>query len=170
MASQWEEVRVFISSTFRDMHSERDWLVKRVFPELRERLLPYKLHLVDIDLRWGITEEQSDNDQVLDLCLDQIDKSRPFFIGILGERYGFVPTSYDPSALSRYGWIQAHTSKSVTELEILYGVLNDPEMREHSFFYFRSPDFTSDVPSRMRTDMEAEVDRGILRMHDTGAA
>jgi len=28
-------VRVFISSTFRDMHEEREELVKQVFPELR---------------------------------------------------------------------------------------------------------------------------------------
>lgn len=28
-------MRVFVSSTFRDMQGERDVLVKRVFPELR---------------------------------------------------------------------------------------------------------------------------------------
>ena len=42
------------------MASERDVLVKKVFPELRERLLPYRIKLVDIDLRWGITEEQAE--------------------------------------------------------------------------------------------------------------
>jgi hypothetical protein len=31
-----KSVRVFISSTFRDMHAERDHLVTVVFPELRE--------------------------------------------------------------------------------------------------------------------------------------
>ncbi|MFH0953775.1 MAG: DUF4062 domain-containing protein [Verrucomicrobiota bacterium] len=31
-------IRVFISSTFRDMHAERDHLVTVVFPELRERV------------------------------------------------------------------------------------------------------------------------------------
>ena len=36
--ADWHTVRVFISSTFRDMHAERDHLVKVVFPELRERL------------------------------------------------------------------------------------------------------------------------------------
>ncbi|MCA9170163.1 MAG: hypothetical protein KDB23_20945 [Planctomycetales bacterium] len=64
------------------MHSERDWLVKRVFPALRERLEPYRVHLVDIDLRWGIAEEQANNDEVLDLCLKQIDECRPFFLGV----------------------------------------------------------------------------------------
>jgi len=37
MSAAWKTVRVFISSTFRDMHAERDCLVRVVFPELRER-------------------------------------------------------------------------------------------------------------------------------------
>jgi len=36
MARSWRTARVFISSTFRDMHAERDHLIKVVFPELRE--------------------------------------------------------------------------------------------------------------------------------------
>ncbi len=56
----WRTVRVFISSTFRDMHAERDHLIRVVFPSLRERLLPYRVELIDIDLRWGITREQAD--------------------------------------------------------------------------------------------------------------
>ena len=88
MSATWKTVRVFISSTFRDMHAERDHLVKVVFPALREELEKHRVHLVDIDLRWGVTREQADNDEVLDVCLDQIDACRPFFLGILGERYG----------------------------------------------------------------------------------
>ena len=53
MGEGWRTARVFISSTFRDMHAERDELVKTVFPALRERLAPHRVHLVDIDLRWG---------------------------------------------------------------------------------------------------------------------
>jgi hypothetical protein len=33
------------------MHAERDHLIKVVFPALRERLGPHRVHLVDIDLR-----------------------------------------------------------------------------------------------------------------------
>jgi hypothetical protein len=35
------------------MHAERDYLVKKVFPELREWCETRKLRLVDIDLRWS---------------------------------------------------------------------------------------------------------------------
>ena len=38
----WREVRVFISSTLRDMQAERGYLVKAVLPRLREKLLPYR--------------------------------------------------------------------------------------------------------------------------------
>ena len=58
-------VSVFISSTFRDMHAERDHLVRFVFPRVREQLLPRRLHLVDLDqanaecrMRNGIEEKR----------------------------------------------------------------------------------------------------------------
>jgi hypothetical protein len=85
MSPRWRDVRVFISSTFRDMDAERDILMKRVFLRLRECLLPYRIHLIDMDLHWGITPEEAENDRVLDLCLEQIDVCRPFFLGILGD-------------------------------------------------------------------------------------
>src|SRR4051794_34552070 len=113
----WRTVRVFISSTFRDMHAERDHLVKVVFPELRERVLPHRVHLVDVDLRWGVTKEQADNDRALDLCLKQIDECRPFFVGVLGQRYGWVPRRFPADVLSNYSWVQHQTGKSVTEFE-----------------------------------------------------
>ena len=65
------------------MHSERDHLVKVVFMAPREKLEQYRVYLIDIDLRWGATKEQADNDQVLDLCLQQIDECRTLFISIL---------------------------------------------------------------------------------------
>jgi hypothetical protein len=48
------QLRVFISSTFRDMHAERDHLLTVVFPELRERLERLGLEFFDVDLRWGV--------------------------------------------------------------------------------------------------------------------
>jgi Domain of unknown function (DUF4062) len=47
MAAPWKTVRVFISSTFRDMHAERDHLIKVVFPKLRQWCEKRRLHLVE---------------------------------------------------------------------------------------------------------------------------
>ena len=145
MAASWKTVRVFISSTFSDMQAERDWLVKRVFPALRQKLEPLRLHLVDIDLRWGITREQAENDLVLGLCLQQIDECRPFFLGLLGGRYGWVPSKFPVEVGNRYGWTQHKTGKSVTELEILHGVLNNAEMHDRALFCFRSERFLDEI-------------------------
>ncbi|MBK8280224.1 MAG: DUF4062 domain-containing protein [Saprospiraceae bacterium] len=66
-------VRIFISSTFKDMHSERDYLVKYVFPELKERCIKKGLALVDVDLRWGVTEEEAEQGKAIEICLDEIE-------------------------------------------------------------------------------------------------
>ena len=57
------QVRVFISSTFRDMHAERDHLVTVVFPELRERCERLGLEFFDVELRWGVPEKGPDGEQ-----------------------------------------------------------------------------------------------------------
>ena len=70
MRVKWENVYVFISSTFDDMHAERDELVKRVFPRLQDWCEQRKLRLVDIDLRWGVTESDATGRNVVKVCLD----------------------------------------------------------------------------------------------------
>jgi hypothetical protein len=134
-------VRIFLSSTFRDFGEERDRLVRRVFPGLRARLKDRFVELVDVDLRWGITAEEAERGEVLPICLAEIDRSRPFFVGLLGERYGWVPATdhYAPDLLERQPWLdELRGGKSVTELEILHGVLNDPKMAARALFYFRA--------------------------------
>jgi len=39
-------------------------------------------------------------------------------------------------------WLEEHLEKSVTEMEIFYGVLRNPSMNERAFFYFRDPEYT----------------------------
>src|SRR4051794_16369675 len=87
--AHWPDtVRLFVSSTFVDLNDERDELVKRVFPELRRRCRQRGVAWAEVDLRWGISDEEQAEGRVLGVCLDEIDRCRPFFIGILGHRYG----------------------------------------------------------------------------------
>lgn len=139
-------VRIFLSSTFRDFGEERDLLVRKVFPTLRAKLQPRFVDLVDVDLRWGITEEEAERGEVLPICLSEIDRARPYFIGFLGERYGWVPPpdAYPSHVLESQSWLEEHRGgKSVTELEILHGVLNNPHMEGRALFYFRSFEYSS---------------------------
>lgn len=94
MDAAWPTVRVFISSTFKDMHAERDHLVRVVFPELAARMATRGVHLRPIDLRWGVLAEEDS----LEVCLDVIEECRPFFVGLLGDRYGTVVA---PATLGR---------------------------------------------------------------------
>ena len=84
-------IRVFISSTFRDMHAERDYLSRQVFPELRSRCQKRGAEFIGLDLRWGVTEEEARREGALKICLDEIERCRPFFVCLLGSRYGWVP-------------------------------------------------------------------------------
>ena len=88
--TQQRKIRVFVSSTFRDMQAERDELVKFIFPQLRKLCEQRGVAWGEVDLRWGITDEQKSEGMVLPICLDEIKRCRPFFIGLLGERYGWV--------------------------------------------------------------------------------
>ena len=54
--SQTRRIRVFVSSTFRDMSGERDELMTHAWPELRRFC---RERQVELDLRWGIAEEHS---------------------------------------------------------------------------------------------------------------
>lgn len=155
--SDKRSIRIFISSTFRDMMEERDALMTHTWPELRRFCRERQVELVEVDLRWGIAEEQSTRKETLKLCLDEIRACRPFFIGLLGERYGWIPSddAYTADLKEEQTWLKDIKDKSVTELEILHGLLNNPEMARRAFFYFRDPayakgngaDFLSETPA-----------------------
>ena len=144
--TQDRTVRVFISSTFRDMQAERDHLIKYVFPELRARCKERQVEFVEVDLRWGITEEQAERGEVLPLCLSEIEHCRPYFISMLGERYGYVPETVPAGLLDDHPWLDEHRESSITEMEIVHGVLNVPEMSSRAFFYLRDPSFHEQLP------------------------
>lgn len=164
-AINWELVHVFISSTFDDMHAERDYLVKKVFPELQEWCGRRKLRLVDIDLRWGVTETDATyNRNAVKVCLERIDDCRPFFLCFLGQRRGWVPCERDVSADTYQEFPELRNyigDLSITELEILHALFNplhrgvsqgaaasgdSLEKTEHALFYFRDPSYLEAVP------------------------
>ena len=156
------------------MHAERDYLVKDVFTELREWCEARKIHLVDIDLRWGVTEADSSSNNTVLACLNNIDESRPFFLCFLGQRRGWVPKIGEVSSetLDEYPEIiNVIGRNSVTEMEIEHALLSPMkhivdgrEKQEipvnHALFYFRKPDYLDDLTNEQRKIFtnEAEPD------------
>lgn len=169
-------VRVFISSTFRDMQTERDILVRRIFPALRARMRLRGVELLDIDLRWGITEEQSERGETLAICLQEIDRCRPYFIGILGERYGSLtpPGAVTPELKQAYPVLSDAVGRSLTEVEILHGVLRDPS-RAQAIFFERDPAWVEQLPPESRAhfveagDKRAKLSELKKRIRKSGA-
>ena len=55
-----------------------------------------QVRVVPVDLRWGLTSEDTSDTGLgaLEHCLLEIDHSRPFFVFLAGERYGWIPPSY----------------------------------------------------------------------------
>ncbi|MGB8295567.1 MAG: DUF4062 domain-containing protein, partial [Polyangia bacterium] len=151
----WETVNVFVSSTFNDMHAERDYLVKEVFPSLREWCERRKLRLVDVDLRWGVTEaDATRHKRVVDVCLRKIDDCRPFFICLLGQRYGWIPNRgnvADQTLRDFPGLEKVIETASVTELEVLHSCIepmSNHQRAEHAFFYLRQPTYVDKLPDK----------------------
>jgi tetratricopeptide (TPR) repeat protein len=138
----WQSHSLFITSTFRDMHAERDWLQSRVLPALEERLKGRRRHLQATDLRWGVdtlaVEDESARDaQVLKVCLGDVRRAE-FAIALLGDCYGWVPPLERATAAARdAGLGLAVEGKSITQLEIESGFLTDPERRRRCFVYLR---------------------------------
>jgi hypothetical protein len=112
-------VRLFVSSTFQDMQGERQVLQDEVFPVVRRFLWERGIAFIGVDLRWGITREEAERGDVLDICLREIDQCRPWVLGLLGARYGWI----DPHAAERlageprFSRLAGYGTASVTELE-----------------------------------------------------
>jgi len=136
MGHQERVIRLFVSSTFADMREEREQLAKFAFPKLRKLCEERGIVWSEVDLRWGITDQQKAKGQVLDICLAEIDQCRPFFLAILGNRYGWIPEITE-DLVQRYPWLADRQGCSLLELEILHGALNHPAAAGEALFYAR---------------------------------
>ena len=104
------QIRIFLSSTFADMKEERIALIK-IFDMLRIKANRRNVDLCIIDLRWGVTEEESRSGKTISVCLNEIERSYPFFIGLLGNHYGSTLDASvfekNPELKERYPWLEA---------------------------------------------------------------
>jgi len=88
--------RIFVSSTFEDMKAERDALQADVFPRLRDLCAEHDARFQAIDLRWGVRDEATLDQQTMGVCLAELARCqattpKPNFIVLLGDRYGWRP-------------------------------------------------------------------------------
>ncbi|XP_077977671.1 TPR repeat-containing protein DDB_G0287407-like [Glandiceps talaboti] len=142
-------VRIFVSSTFADFFSEREILVKKVFPELKEWCESRNLQLIECDLRWGVPKDSTTEDTIT-TCLEEIDRchdetdGEAFFLAMLGDRYGWIPTSREVplDIIHQYEWVP---NLSMTHMEILHGALRSHN--PNAAFLLRDPGYISGLPT-----------------------
>ena len=147
---------VFVSSTFQDMHGERDAIRTKVTPTVNAMAEKYGESVATCDLRWGVdTSEMSEEGsarKVLDVCLDEIDRCRPYMIVILGYRYGWIPGRelIKGAVHDKDGFSLSDADISVTALEVEYGALSAADL-DRTLFYFREIDGSCDAVYQAET-------------------
>eukprot|EP00741_Cyanophora_paradoxa_P022863 tig00021521_g22083.t1 len=89
-------LRVFFSSTFSDMESERNDLLEDVFSYLSTLARRLGLSWQAVDMRWGVSSESVDDHDVTDICIDEVlrcaaESAGPAFVFFAGDKYGYRP-------------------------------------------------------------------------------
>ncbi len=149
-------IRIFISSTFRDMQGERDVIVNSVFPRLRREFRNRMTDIMEIDLRWGIDEADIKNRALLEICIGETLHCSPYFVGLIGDCYGTIAEAEDiqklPPAYKRAIGMKSRTDipkgVSLTELEMRAGAFVK-ENTEFSRFFIRNGSRSDDDNARL---------------------
>lgn len=120
MAEYEKTFRIFVSSTFSDFKEERSALQNRVFPKIRELCMQNGCRFQAVDLRWGVSDEASLDQQTMKICLEEIKRSqaispRPNFIVFSGDRYGWRPLPWE-IPLDEYNEILKHIDSDTKSL------------------------------------------------------
>ncbi|HEX2875043.1 MAG TPA: AAA family ATPase [Polyangiaceae bacterium] len=136
MSEYAREFRIFVSSTFEDLSKERKALTD-VFAKLKRQCAVRGIAFLPIDLRWGLTDKRKLDEGPLQLCFNEIDRCRPHFLGIIGERCGSRPERIPIELLERAPWLRGAQGLSNTELEFEYGPLRDPETSKKALIFFK---------------------------------
>lgn len=160
--SSHDPLRVYVTSTPEDFDAERKFLSEIIFPQLKEMCLQRMSNFCPVDIRWKPGDSQVTSGHFLRFILDSISKCSPFFISLIGQRYGpyraldspklsknlknisestnWLDKNYLVAISAGYSWLMndAHQNCSIPELEVLQAAfLCD---NDYCHFYFRHSD------------------------------
>ena len=148
-----EEFCVLLAGPPDDTSVEREYLLKNVFPELRQLCRERGIVFREIDLYPGETESRIRQGRIVSTSLREIVRRRPYVFALIGNQCGWCPEADDVNGAEsdkELSWL--HTSvaegKSLAELETLEVARHVPGMDTHVRFYFRD---------RLRKDKHAEA-------------
>ncbi|XP_050685594.1 NACHT and WD repeat domain-containing protein 2 [Leptidea sinapis] len=90
-------VRIFTSSTFTDTTMERNTLMAKCYPRIKDYCREkHGLEFQVVDMRWGVRDEATDDHMTTELCMREIKNCQrlsmgPNFVVFLGQKYGYRP-------------------------------------------------------------------------------
>ena len=142
-------IRIFLSSTFRDMDVERDALRNIVAPRLNKELAVYNMCVDMVDLRHTVETNpklsQNEREQcIFNICLDEIESCSPYFIALIGHRYGWIPdvnkmgVHQTTGKMLRDDFPLNENEISVTSYEFLKGLFIRGQKNSHCLVYVRN--------------------------------
>lgn len=154
---------LYISSTERDMAGERELLHRQVIPTIRQLALDYgeAVDLCDLRHNQSGAQEQT-QEQLLSVCLDEIDRCSPHMIVLMGEHYGpFLEESLRRNLETQKPGLKLESPDlSLTALEVQYGALEKKDRQDKILFYFRQiegeiPEFCQPESPRHQQALDA---------------
>eukprot|EP00808_Paulinella_micropora_P010609 g2200.t1 len=88
--------RLFVSSTFQDYAGERNYFAQHVWPGVRAFCERFGWSFMNVDMRWGIRDESTDDHRTVQICLEEIARAQAVspgfnFLLLLGNRCGWRP-------------------------------------------------------------------------------
>ncbi len=115
---------------------------------MREWCLERNLDFIECDLRWGVPID-STSDQTILTCLEELDRCheendyQPFFIGMISEKYGWVPEldKLSDEIKEKYNWVP---KSSITFMEFIHGALR--RKNKNACFFIRSKESLDEIP------------------------
>ncbi|KFB37533.1 AGAP011163-PA-like protein [Anopheles sinensis] len=121
-------VRIFTSSTFTDTTMERNNLMAKCYPRIKDYCREkHGLEFQVVDMRWGVRDEATDDHMTTELCMREIQNCQrlsmgPNFVVFLGQKYGYrpIPTYILSSELQLIRDDLASMGVDVTLLDLWY--------------------------------------------------
>lgn len=155
------ELRLYLSG-LSELREEREYLMKRLLPELRILARDRGVILSFVDTSSELQGADGEIGSFLRISLEEIDRCRPYFVGILGNQPGptleLTELSGQSDFLARHPWIEDALLEGagLIELEFRHGVLNELRAGRSSrgIFYLRSARSAPDLSTLPRSERE----------------